>query len=114
MNEAAIHDRLAQAHNLLAGLLRADGESVGADEYDRAMDRIALLFDPKGPFHTPSMTVALPPALDRAVIELREIMERFRDATAESSEQAVRELWSVLGRREVVAELRRESETGRI
>ncbi|MBK5957716.1 hypothetical protein CCR97_05760 [Rhodoplanes elegans] len=102
MNEAALHDRLAEAYNLIAAALRSE-----APDFDRVMDAIGRLFDPKGPFNTPTMTLALPPSVDRAVLDLRDVMERFRDRSAESTEEAVREVWSVLSRPEVVAALRK-------
>lgn len=102
MNEAALHDSLAQAYNLIADARRSE-----APDFDRVMDGLGRLFDPKGPFNTPTMTLALPPSVDRAILDIRDVMERFRDRSAESTEEAVRELWGVLSRPEVVAALRK-------
>ncbi|MDC7785476.1 hypothetical protein PQJ75_26615 [Rhodoplanes sp. TEM] len=101
MNEAALHDLLARAYNLIAAALRDD-----RPDFDRVMDAVGRLLDPKGPFNTPTMTLSLPPSVDRAILDLRGVMERFRDASAESTEEAVREIWSVLSRPEVVKALK--------
>ncbi|RAI45087.1 hypothetical protein [Rhodoplanes roseus] len=107
MNEQVLHDLLAKAYNLIAAELRS-----AAPDFDRVMDAVGRLFDPKGAFNTPTMTLSLPPAVDRAVIDLREVMERFRDAAAESTEEAVRDVWSVLSRPEVVAALKKREAFG--
>jgi hypothetical protein len=108
MNEARIHDLLAQAYNRLAAELRS-----GHPDFDGAMEDLARLFDPKGTFNTPTMVAGLHPELDRAVRDIREIMERFRDANRESIEDAARDVWRVVSRREVVTELRVEAEESR-
>jgi hypothetical protein len=77
------------------------------------MDEIARLFDPKRAFNTPTATVAFNPTIDRAVRDIRDIMERFRDANRESTEDAARDLWAVLSRPDVVAELRAEAKDAR-
>lgn len=101
MNERAIHDLLAKTYNLIAAALRSEHP-----DFDAVMEQAGSLLDPKGPFNTPTMTLSLPPAVDRAIIDLRDVMERFRDASAEPTKEAVRELWSVLSRPEVVAALK--------
>ncbi|MGZ8310355.1 MAG: hypothetical protein ACXWU0_11255 [Rhodoplanes sp.] len=62
MNETRIHDLLAQAYNLLAAELRSRHPT-----FDGPMDEMMRLFDPKGPFNTPTMTVSLDPVIDQAV-----------------------------------------------
>ncbi len=104
MNETRIHDLLAQAYNLLAAELRSRHPT-----FDGPMDEMRRLFDPKGPFNTPTMTVSLDPVIDQAVRDVREVMERFRDGNRESVEEAARDLWVVLSRPEVIAELRAEA-----
>ncbi|MTW15587.1 hypothetical protein GJ689_05120 [Rhodoplanes serenus] len=101
MNEAALHDRLAAAYNLIGAALRG-----GRPDFIRLTDELAVLFDPKGPFNTPTGNLALPPEIGRAVVDIRQVMERFRDASAESGEDAVREIWAVLSRPAVVAALK--------
>ena len=101
MNEAALHDRLAAAYNLIGAALRG-----GRPDLVRVMDELLRLFDPKGPFNTPTGNLALPPEIGHAVIDIRQVMERFRDASAESGEDAVREIWAVLSRPTVVAALK--------
>jgi hypothetical protein len=59
------------------------------------------------------MMAALDQVIDRAVRDIREIMEQFRDGNRESIEHAARDLWIVLSRPNVVAELRAEAEYGR-
>ena len=43
------------------------------------------LFDPEGPFNTPTMTVSLDPVIDQAVRDAREVIERFRDGNRDPS-----------------------------
>jgi hypothetical protein len=105
MNEIRIHDLLAQAYNLLAAELRSRHPT-----FEGPMEEIGRLFDPKGPFNTPTMMLALDPVIDQAVRDVREVMERYRDGNRESVEEAARDLWVVLSRPEVVAELRSEAE----
>ena len=104
MNETTIHDLLAQAYNLLAAQLRSRRSN-----FQEPMDEIARLFDPKGAFNTPTRMLALDPVIDHAVRDVGEIMEQFRDCSCESIEQAACDLWIVLSRPEVVAELRAEA-----
>jgi hypothetical protein len=105
MNEGDIRDRLARAHRLLADL-----RSAARPDIEAAADGIMRLFDPKGPFNTPTAKLKLAPTLQLTVLRIREIMEQFRDGNRESIEQALRDLWIVLDRPDVLAALRPEEE----
>ena len=105
MNEADIRDRFARAHRLLTDLRTSDRPDV-----DAAADAIMHLFDPKGPFNTPTARLRLHPTLQAAVLRIREIMEQFRDGNRESIEQALRDIWGVLGRADVLAALHADAE----
>lgn len=97
MNEVDIQDRLARAYKLLADLAGTNRPDV-----DAAADAILRLFDPKGPFNTPTAKLDLDPTLQGAVLRIRGIMEQFRDGNRESIEQALHEVWTVLSRPPVI------------